>query len=434
MKTNIESISSVLKKVVVEVSGEEMSNLRQNILNKLRASANVPGFRKGKVPLSVLEKMYADGLNDELKSAVINESIRYIEESDKLKIVALLKAEASLENGEVSLEIEVVPEIGMPDCSYLTFDNEEVVASDEEIDAALKADIKSEADYKVVEDVANEGDYVKLSYAGHCGDLLIDKLEGLPRLWGKQNATWEEAGEKNVDGIPAVVKAIVGMKAGDKTSVKFTIPNDFPVIEIAGKEATYDIEVFEVRKCILPELTEEFFKRRAVSSLDELKEAFRKKIIEQKTIKREDKNKSKIIDCLIGQLKCEIPSALIKSESEQILQEMVNVFSARGVSESLINEQKQAVISRAKEIATEKIKLNLCIEKIAKEDDIRLENKDFEPALMQLAMRKNMNINKLLTTIKKDEHMRKEVFQHALQIKVVDILYSKIKDNATNAA
>lgn len=429
MKAIIEPLDLVSKKVTIDIEPELCEETKKEVLLQMQKQANVPGFRKGKVPFEFLIQRYSNELESEMKRLLLNRALEFLQKEEKQVLAALSKADfiSAKEKGQtLVVEIETVPEVTIPDYKTLILDSLDSSVGDKEVEAFIRQLRKQQASYNVVERPVQEGDYVKVSYRGYYGEIPLDTLSGVPKIWGKQAMTWEEAGVNEAPGVPAIVKGLVDMKAGEKKEIGMQFPDDFPAAELAGKEGRYVVEVHEVREVKLPELNEAFFASHQVKDLEGLKDSVLKTLQERKKQEQMVQQKQRISEYLVENLHCDLPPSWVKSETEKVLQEMVDVFSARGVSDSMLKEQKNAVVQRAKSIAEERIRLNLCLEKIAEVEKIRLEGKDIEPILVQEAMHRQIPVEKVLQAIQKSEVERQGVQRKAMQAKIINFLYQQL--------
>ncbi len=435
MKTHIEPINSVSKKVTVTFDEKICEEANIAVLKKAQAQAVLPGFRKGKVPFELLKQRYGEALKSELQQDLLYKALEHLKKEDNLNIVAITKsAFSNLDKGQsLDLEIEISPEVELPDYKNFKLDEEKIEVSEDEVKDFIERLQKQQASYEVVDRPAQSKDYVKLSYEGFVNDVSVDSYEGLPHLWSKQNATWEEVDAKDGMGIPEIVSGLKGLKAGDKKDVEVKFPKDFTVEELQNKKGIYKVEVLEVREVKLPELNEEFFKKMQVKDLVELNDFATKTIRNRKEQEFAAQQKQKISEFLIQSVTCELPSSWLRAETDRVLQEMVNLFSSHGVKNAMLEEQKSALVEKAQAIARDRIKLNLCFEKIFKEEKLQLEGHDIERVLVQEAAQRHMTPQKLLQLVQKDEAERNDIQGKAFQAKMINWLFETLNKKTDEA-
>lgn len=428
MKTHIEPINSVSKKVTVTFDSKLCEDIRLSVLKKAQTEVVLPGFRKGKVPLTLLSQRYAESLQSEFKQALISKTLEHLKGEEKLDVVSIDKAEFSdVDKGKsLALEVELSPEFELPKYKEFKLDEKKIEVSPEEKKDFIARLQKQQATYEVVDRPAKSKDYVKLAYEGLVDGEPLDSYAGLPHLWAKQKMTWEEVDASDGAGIPEIVSGIKGLKTGDKKDITVKFPKTFAVKELQGKEGVYKVEILEVREVKLPKLDEKFFESLKVKSLDELNTFAEKTIHDRKEQEFAVQQKQKISEFLIQSVLCDLPPSWIKMETDRVLQEMVNLFSSHGVKTPMLEEQKSALFEKAQSIARDRIKLNLCFEKIFKEEKLQLEGRDIELVLVQEAAQRHMTPQKLLQLVQKDENEKNSIRSKAFQAKMINWLFETL--------
>ena len=428
MKTHIEPINSVSKKVTVTFDAKLCEDIRLSVLKKAQAEVTLPGFRKGKVPLTLLSQRYADALEGEFKQALVSKALEHLKGKEKLDVVSVTKMEFSnVDKGKaLELEVELSPEFELPKYKEFKLDPKKIEVSSEEAKDFIERLQKQQATYEVVDRPAESKDYVKLAYEGFIDGKPLEDYAGLPRLWAKQKMTWEEVDAGDGAGIPEIVSGVKGLKKGDKKDITVKFPETFAVKELQKKEGVYKVEILEVREVRLPELDEKFLEGSKVKSLDELNSFAEKTIHDRKEQEFAVQQKQKISEFLIQSVLCDLPSSWVKVETDKVLQEMVNLFSSHGVNNTMLEEQKSALFEKAQGIARDRIKLNLCFEKIFKEEKLQLEGRDIEFVLVQEAAQRHMTPQKLLQLVQKNEEEKNNIRSKAFQAKMINWLFETL--------
>ena len=437
MKVHIEPVSLVEQRATVTFDTRECEESQRCVLKKLQATTTIPGFRKGKVPVELLKQRYSDVLEAELHQTLLQQALRRIkDEQPSLKIAVVTKADFSDKDQGLALEteFEVAPQLALPDYKNFPLEEMEIVVSEEEKTTFVDRLRKQYATYETVDRPAQSKDYVKLSYEGTVGGKPVGGYEGVPALWGKQTGTWEEADTKDGFGIPEIVSNLVGLKAGDEKDISVHFPEDFAVEELQKEEGVYHVSVLEVREVKLPPLDEDLFKKLQVKSAKELLSVAEDAIRRQKVYEYASKQKQRIAEFLIQSVTSDLPPSWIKNTTEKVLQEMVNLFSSHGIRNEEMETQKEGLHEKAQAIAIDRIKLNLCFEKIFEDEKLQLENHDFEPVILQEARNLRMSPKQLLQKIQQSEALREDIRMKAFQAKVINwiflALYKKAHPNA----
>ena len=428
MKTHIEPINSVSKKITVTFDSDFCKEAQCSVLNKLQKQVVLPGFRKGKVPQELLVKRYGDALQSEVQRELLMKALEHLEKEDKLHVIAVTKSDFSLQDKTqvLNLEVELHPEFELPDYCQLKLDEKKLEVTPEESRDFIERLQKQQASYEVVNRPVQEKDYVKLSYEGFVDGKPLDSYEGVPHLWLKQKSTWEEVSATDGTGIPEIVAGLKGMKADEAKEIEVTLPETFPVEALRGKIAIYKVIVQEVREVKLPKIDEEFLKKLKLNSAEELTSFTEKSIKSRKEQEYAAQQKQKISEFFIQSVLCELPNSWVQTETDKVLQEMVDLFASHGVKSGALEEQKVALFEKAQAIARDRLKLQLCFEKIARQENVQLESKDIERVLVQEAVQRHMAPQKLLQQAQKDEAVRKDLQSKAFQAKMINWLFDKL--------
>ena len=426
MKIHSEPVSSVVQKASVTFDVKECEGAQLSVLKRLQATATLPGFRKGKVPFELLKQRYGDGLEAEVRQTLLQRVLRQIrDEQPSLKIVSVTKADLSdKDKGRMlETEFEVAPQLTLPDYKNFPLEPMQIVVSEEERTAFIDRLRKQHATYETVERAVQAGDYVKLSYEGTVDGKPVQSYGNVPSLWGKQTGTWEEADAKDGFGIPEIVSGLVGLKAGDERDISVHFPENFAVEALRKKEGTYHVSVSEVREVKLPPLDEELFKKLQVKDAEQLMSFAEENIRRQKEYEYASDQKQRIAEFLIQSVTSDLPPTWIKNTTDKVLREMVNLFSAHGVKNEEMEAQKEDLHEKARAIAIDRVKLNLCFEKIFEEEKLKLESHDFDPIILQESRSLRIPPKQLVQKIQQDEALREDIRMKAFQAKMINWLF-----------
>lgn len=427
MDIAVQDINETRKMVVVSVSGDDIEQEYKKALVGFTKYVKVDGFRKGKVPANIIEKKYAKEMEEELVNKVRSHSYDKVVKESGLDIFAVVKLdEGKIVRGQgatLTFSLDVAPKVELPEYKGIVVELSEEVVGDDEIESAVNKVRDQRAEFKVVDEAAQKGDFVKIGYEGKIGDELIAEIVPGKSMYGTQATTWEEAGaEGDVPGIRAIIDGIVGMKAGDKKEVTMAFPEDFDVEELAGKEAIYSITGQEVRRKELPEMNEDFFKGIGVENLDDLKEKVKAEFLANKKKGSVSKSKDQVIKFLVANTSFPIPESAIEQEVEMMLRNYMTQLMHQGVAHEEFEKRKNELFEQANKRAPEHAKTNIILEEIGKRENIQLKNEDLNLYLMQEAMMARMKPQELVKELQKDRKRVEEIKRVALVNKVLDFL------------
>jgi trigger factor len=315
----------------------------------------------------------------------------------------------------------VVPEFELPNFSEFSYEKSESEPTDEELEQAIEHLRTQRADFQVVERAAEKGDYVQCSYTGMIGDELVsDRVADKP-IYGSQETSWEEAGSE--DGrISAISEAIVGMKSGDSKEVSMNYPSDFEVEALQEMEVLYSLEVSEIRAKVLPELNDEFFKSLEVESLEALKIKTREQMKSQRDYSNKMQIRKKVSEDFTASVDFELPLSGIEDQRDAHLHETMERRMSQGASQEDLEEQKETLIAESTEVAKDRLKLTLMLDKVAFANKVQAEKEDFNNAIMQEAYMNQTEPNKLIKELSKDRDRVEQLRGDIIRSKALDLI------------
>ncbi|MDE6431943.1 MAG: trigger factor [Opitutales bacterium] len=435
MRKEIKAINNTRSSVLYHFDAEEFSTEKNKVVAEYCTSVAVPGFRKGKAPKGLILSKFGNDIDSRARSVLINKSLEDAEKS-KQELHLLVVTDFSVDKEEDGIAVKLIydlqPDIKLPDYKSIKLDPFSSDVSEKEIEDEFVRIKKQHSRYIPVDREVKPGDYVKVNYEGilRGGSKIADVVSD-HKIWGKQTGTWEEAGNKDVPGVQAVIQGVIGHKVGDKGSGKETFPKDFSVPELAGKKATYDFEVLDVRERVDPELNEEFFKQYGVTNATELKNRIRESIAQHKTTQGLVKQRDQIMKFLANAADFELPESVLKREIQSLAQMFVDSQVRGGASVKTIEGHIGEISENLTPLAGERGKSGMMLDKIAEVEKIAIDNKDVEAMIWQDCMLKKLNVNQYVNSLQKDRNLLIDLRSRTLHGKVLDFL---VKLNSQEAA
>jgi trigger factor len=426
------NVSATRKTLTVTLDPSEVEAEHQAVVGEIAKYAQIPGFRPGKAPAAMIARRYGKEIGEDFKQKVVARAYRGALEKEKLDVLNVVNVEeGKIETGQganVTITLDVRPEFPMPDYSNLTTETTPTEPTDAEVDNVIQGLRAERADFKAVERPAQKGDYVKLGYEGKIDGTPITELAPDKQLYGKAPQTWEEV-EGNQDGvIPGLGQQLAGLKAGDKKEVTVTFPADFAAVPaLAGKAAQYSVEVQEVRERTLPPLDTEFFKAHQADDLAALQSSIRSNIKMQKEHQNRVAQRRQVTEQLGASVEFPVPDSLVEAETQSVLRQFIEENMRRGVPQEQFEKDKVELFANAKKAATNRVKLQLILAKIAEAEKITVTNDDINNFLYREAMRSGQKPDKLAKALGSDREQLRAVQQSIIFDKAVDFLVSKAK-------
>lgn len=430
MNIQVNDLSETRKSLAVTLDQAEVDAEHQAVVAEFTKLARIPGFRPGKAPAAMVTKRFNKEITDEFKQKVVAKAYRGGLEEKKLEVLNIVNVEeGAIEPSQpatVTVTVDIRPDFALPDYSGIPTQVESTDATDAEVDAVIEGIRSERADFKVTERPAQKGDYVKLAYEGSIDGKPIAELAPEKQIYGKVPQTWEEVEGTNEGVVPGLGQQLAGLKTNDKKDVTITFPADFAAVpELAGKTATYAVEIQEIRERVLPPLDAEFFKSQQVDDLEALKTQVRNNLKLQKEYQNRAAQRRQVTDALSAKIDFPVPQSLVDSETQGVLRQFIEQEMRRGIPAEQFEKDKKELFENARKAATARVKLQLILAKIAEQEKIQVSEGDIDSFIYREAMRSNQKPDKLIKDLTKDREQLRVVQQNIIFDKAVDFLVSK---------
>jgi trigger factor len=432
VNVQLNNVSATRKSIVVTLDSNEVDAEHQAVVGEISKLARIPGFRPGKAPAAMVARRFSKEIGEDFKQKVIAKAYRSALDQEKLDVLNVVKVEegkiATGTPANVTITLDVRPDFALPDYTNLHTEIAPSDPTDAEVDSVIQGLRSERADFKPADRPSQKSDYVKLGYEGRVDGNAITDLAPDKQLYGKVPQTWEEVEGTNEGVIPGLGNQLAGLKAGDKKDVTITFPADFaPVPALAGKTAIYSVEIQEIRERVLPELNEEFFKSQRVDDLAGFQAQVRNNLKMQKDYQNRAAQRRQVTEQLGAKVDFPAPDSLVESETQSVLRNFLEEQMRRGIPQEQFEKDKKELFEGARKAATNRVKLQLILAKIAEKEKIEVTNDDLNNYLYRESTRSGQKPDKLAKTLAADRDQLRSVQQSIIFDKAVDFLVSKAK-------
>lgn len=429
MKTNIENINDTRKKITFSFDAKQIAEENEKVVKDFVRNAKIAGFRPGKAPVNMVTKLYADSIKEQVERSLTSKAIDELNNIKEFDVYAVVDLNKEDKDGGMSLVFtaDIYPEVKLPKSLATKVELEATDVKEEEIDNAIEFYRNQRAKYNEVDREIKAGDFIRLAYTGKIDGESVQALAPEMPLYADQKSTWEEAGNKEAPGIQGVVQGIIGMKKGEKKTVSHEFPKDVKNDKIAGKTAQYEVEIFDIREKELPELNEEFFKSFEVDSLEKLREKVKANIEGEKKSNNEVLKRQFAVEQLMEKCDFALPESAVEDERQSILEEMMMRFMSQGASREDIEKNKEALFDSAGKEAEGRAKMRIFLNRVAKANDLKIDNEDMSRMLWQEAMRTRTKPEDLVKQIRKDRARANRLRSDALLQKSINFIAEKVE-------
>lgn len=425
MSVQVENLEKNMAKITVEVAVEDVEKALEAAYKKNKNKISVPGFRKGKVPRAMIEKMYGASIfyEDAVNSMIQNTYGDAVEES-KLDIVSQPSIDiVQIEKGKsfiYTAEVAVKPEVTLGDYKGVEIEKIDVAVTDEEVDTEINKERESNARTITVEDRAVEnGDMTVIDFEGF--------KDGVPFEGGKGEDYPLTIGSGAF--IPGFEEQLVGANIGEEVTVDVTFPEEYQAEELAGQPAQFKVTVKEIKVKELPELDDEF--AMDVSEFDtlaEYKEDVKKNLTEKKEKEADSKREDAALEKVIENAQMDIPDAMVETQTRQLAEDFSRRISQQGLSIEQYFQfsglTPETFLEQMKPQALKRIQSRLVLEKIAEVENIEISEERFNEEIENMAKAYQMEADKLKEMMGEDE--QEQIRKDLAVMEAVKL----IKDNA----
>jgi trigger factor len=430
MKVEVEKQPGSVSTLQIELPPEEVSKEWDAIANSFARFAKIQGYRPGKAPRAVIEKRFRKEIQDELTKKLVSKSYHEAIEQEQLRVASLANIEDVQLGEDKSMRfratVVTAPEFELPEYKNIPVQLPETTVSDSEIDAALERLRDQSADFVDVPERGLEiGDFAVIDFEGASDGKPISEIapQASKNLHGGKKF-WLRLASDNF--LPKFCEQMVGQKPGETRTVTVDFVTDFPVKELAGKQANYTVTVREIKQKVWPALDDVFAAKLIPGkTLADLRETIERDIAHEKVHERERAKEGQVVKYLHERIQFELPPALLKSETRRILADLVQRNRERGVPDEMLKDKEKELIESAAGLAAHRLKTNFILHRIAERESIKVLREEINARLREEAARYNVPVEKMRKELQ--EHDGLETFMEQMVLgKTLDFLKANV--------
>ena len=389
--------------LTIEITKAEFEAAKDKAFKKTGKNITVPGFRKGKAPRKMIEKLYGEGVFfEEAFNIIYPDAMEMAVEKSGIKPVG--RADVDLgdpaEEGGLTIiaKVPVEPEVELGEYKGIEVEKETVKVLQADVKAELNRMAQRNARTETVERKAKKNDTVDIDFEGF--------VDGVPFEGGK--AEHHELTLGSGAFIPGFEDQLIGCKAGDEKDVVVTFPEEYHAKELAGKEATFKCKVHKVEETILPEIDDEFAKdvSDTCETLDDLKKEITERLKAERQEAADNAFEEKVLDAVIDGMKADIPAAMIDAPVDTIVQDFGYRLQMQGMGLEqylkMTGTEMGAFRAMFKDQAERQVKTRLALQKVVELEGITVSDTELEEEYAKMAEQYKMEVEKVKAIVSKE--------------------------------
>lgn len=396
MSVQVEKLEKNMAKLTIEVAAEELEKAIEAAYQKNKSKISIPGFRKGKVPRQMIERMYgkevfyedaANALIPDAYEKALDECEEDIVSSPSIDVVQIEAGKPFIFTAEVALK----PEVKLGKYKGVKVEKADITVTDEEVDAEINKERENNArNIEVTDRAVKDGDITTLDFEGFVDGVAFEggKGENYPLTIGSGAF------------IPGFEEQLIGAEIGKEVEVNVTFPEDYQAEDLKGKAAVFKCTVKEIKEKQLPDLDDEFASEVSeFETLAEYKADVKGKLEERKAKEAKDAKEAAVIEEIVKDSEMEIPEAMLATQQRQMVDEFAQRIQMQGLSIDqyfqFTGSSYEQMIEQVKPQAEKRIQSRLVLEAVAKAENITATDEDYEDELKVMAEAYQMEVEKV---------------------------------------
>ena len=422
MQTKQTTNEGLKRAYLITITADEISAKVDAEIKKIAPQVKMPGFRPGKVPANLVKKMHGEQLHAQTLNDTIRESVDSVIKDEDLRpamqpAISLNEGYEEGKDAEVTIELEVLPQVEAPSTDGLKLEKLMVPVTDEQIEESISGIAGQNKSYK---------DAAKSKKAADGNQLIIDfvgKIDGVEFEGGAAEDAALVIGSNTF--IPGFEEQLVGVKTGDEKTITVTFPKEYQAEHLAGKEATFDVTVKAVKVETDTKIDDDFAKQLGLDSLEKLQEIMKGQLEQQTAGLTRTQMKRSLLDQLASGHDFEVPSTMVDAEFEQIWAQLQQEAAKEEKPEDAL-KQIEDEKDDYKSIAERRVRLGLLLSEIGQANDVEVTGQEMQMLIQQAAQQyREEDRERFMQYIQQDPMAAAQLRAPLYEDKVVDFLFDK---------
>ena len=416
----------------ITITNKTINELVQNKISELAPKASIPGFRPGKVPHNIIKSRFGKQIFGEVVNESLNNASKKIVDDFKINAATQPKMDVkSLDEGKdikVDYSVEVMPEFKVPDLTKLKITRPIVKVEEKQVDEAIKR----------IATQNSKTEKIKKDRKIKLNDTVVIDFEGKINNEVFQGGTAKNHHLKigSNSFIPGFEDKLIGKSSGQNFDIDLNFPKDYQAKELAGKKVIFNVTINEIREDIKAEINNDFAKSLGLDNLEALKKSVKEQIINQHSIQSRSKMKREILDLLANSADFDLPNTLVEDEYQSVCkamkpnQQTVHDQKDKPNDEEMSKSEKDDALT----ISKRRVRLGLILAEIGRLNNIKVEEKDTQNAMMQELQRYPGREKEILEYFKKNPDAQNQLSGPVFEDKIIDFIteLAEVKEKVVN--
>ncbi len=435
MNITVENLAPCRKLLRVELDAKSVDEIFDAITKDYQKQASLPGFRPGKAPRDLVIKKYEADIQDDAKRRLIGDSYRKALEEKKISAISQPDIEEIQfgrgQNLQFAATIETAPEFQLPEYKGLAVKREIKSVTDEDVERALNLLAQQHTKFETVARELKMGDVAVVNYTGTCDGKPLTEIAPTAKGLTEQKNFWVDVAPNTF--IAGFAEQLIGAKAGEHRTVSVDFPADFVTKELAGKKGEFAVEVVEVKEKIVPPLDEAMAKNYGAENLEKLRAGVRLDLENELKYSQVKAVRGQLISALLANATFDLPESAVANETKNVVYNIVQENTKRGVGRDLIEQQKDQIYSAAATSAKERVKMAFLIQRIAEQEKISVSQEEVLQRIQSLSAAYQIPPDKFIKDLQKRNGIN-ELYDQITHEKVLTFLENNAKIEEVPAA
>lgn len=422
MSLQVEKLEHNMAKLTIEMPAEELEKAIENAYHKNKKRINIPGFRKGKAPRFMIEKMYGPEIfyNDASDELINNGLMTEMYGNEELKVVSRPEVEVTqIEKGQPFIFTAVValkPEIELGKYKGVKIDKVESEVTDEDIEKEINEERERNARTVSVEDrPVKDGDITVIDFEGF--------VDGVPFDGGKGENYSLTIGSGAF--IPGFEEQLIGANAEEEKEIKVTFPEDYHAEQLAGKDAVFKVTIREIKEKEIPELDDEFASEVSeFETVEEYRESLRESLADKKAKEARAIKEDKLLEAIVNDSRMDIPDAMVDEQVRRMIEDYAQRLKQQGLTLDqyfmFTGLNREKMTEQMKPDALKRIQTSLVLEKIIENENFTVSDEDYEKELERMAKEYDMELDRFKEML--DENSRTPIEEDIKLEKAISLI------------